>query len=84
MRPFSKFIVLAAMVTAPLMAFAQSDIAPPAPVTHAAVEAQLATLERAGYMPRAKDHAYPADVQAAESKVARQQISSPTRTASAP
>jgi len=84
MNTFSKLIVLSAMITAPLMAFAQSNIATSPPVTHAGVEAQLAALEKAGYNPHSKDNAYPADLQAAEVKVAQQQINSPTRTASAP
>lgn len=56
-------------VAAPAVALAQST----APVTRAEVRADLVRLEHAGYSPAVNDDAtYPADIQKAEAKVARQ------------
>jgi hypothetical protein len=44
----------------------------PSPVTRAQVRAELARLEQAGYSPSAEDAYYPADIQAAEAKIAAQ------------
>lgn len=55
-------------LAAPTLSFAQSD---PAPVTRAQVRAELIQLEQAGYnISAGEDAHYPADVQAAEAKVA--------------
>ena len=56
----------AASLTAPVLSFAQSN----APVTRAEVRADLVRLEQAGYNPARNDINYPADIQAAEAKVA--------------
>ncbi|CAD6555338.1 hypothetical protein LMG28727_05895 [Paraburkholderia kirstenboschensis] len=54
---------------APVLSFAQSS----APVTRAEVRADLVRVEHAGYRPTSGDDVnYPADVQAAEAKVAAQ------------
>jgi hypothetical protein len=54
-------------IASPALALAQSSL------TRAQVEAELARLERAGYDPSAgEDVNYPADIQAAEAKVAAQ------------
>ncbi|WP_250511415.1 DUF4148 domain-containing protein [Caballeronia sp. GACF4] len=67
----SKFLVSLAFavsaVAAPAMSYAQSN----QPVTRAEVRADLVRLEKAGYKPAVNDDAtYPADIQAAEAKVA--------------
>ncbi|CAG4889943.1 DUF4148 domain-containing protein [Paraburkholderia saeva] len=60
----------AGSLAAPVVSFAQSN----APVTRAEVRADLVRLEQAGYNPSAADDAnYPADIQAAEAKVAAQE-----------
>jgi hypothetical protein len=57
-------------IAAPALSFAQSA---EAPITRAQVRAELVRLEQAGYSPSASDDAnYPADIQAAEAKVAAQ------------
>jgi hypothetical protein len=58
----------AAMLGAPVLSFAQSN----APLTRAEVRAALVRLERAGYSPSTDDIDYPADIQAAEAKIAAQ------------
>ena len=57
-----------ATLGAPVLSFAQSN----APVTRAEVRADLARVEKAGYVPSANDNNYPSDIQAAEAKVAAQ------------
>jgi hypothetical protein len=59
----------AGTLAAPVLSFAQSN----APVTRAEVRADLVRVEQAGYNPAAgNDNNYPADIQAAEAKVAAQ------------
>ncbi|MDR5753473.1 MULTISPECIES: DUF4148 domain-containing protein [unclassified Caballeronia] len=61
---------VAGAFAAPALSFAQSN----GPVTRAEVRADLVQVEKAGYNPaRASDPDYPADIQAAEAKVAAQQ-----------
>ena len=62
----------ALMVAAPAVTFAQQTDNN-APMTRAEVKAQLQQLEQAGYDPTANDPDYPANLQAAESRVAPQQ-----------
>ncbi|MFC6306640.1 DUF4148 domain-containing protein [Paraburkholderia dipogonis] len=65
----------AAALSAPVLSFAQSN----GPVTRAEVRSNLVQVERAGYNPaRSDDASYPADIQAAEAKVAAQ--STPQQT----
>lgn len=68
----SKMIVglalVAATLSAPVLSFAQSN----APLTHAEVRADLIRVEQTGYNPEANDIHYPANIQAAEVKVAAQ------------
>jgi Domain of unknown function (DUF4148) len=60
-------IVIAIAIAAPAASFAQSN----QPVTRAQVRAELVQLEQAGYRPTAgTDPDYPADIQAAEARVA--------------
>lgn len=65
MKRFAQAAVIAALVSAPLVSFAQSS----QPVTRAQVRAELVAVEKAGYQPRDWLH-YPENLQAAEAKVA--------------
>jgi Domain of unknown function (DUF4148) len=56
-------------LAAPALAFAQGQ---PSPVTPAEVHKQILQLEQAGYNPARNGTNYPADIQAAEAKVAAQ------------
>jgi hypothetical protein len=62
------FALAAATLSAPVLSFAQSE----APVTRAEVRADLVRVEQAGYTPGQNDIDYPADIQAAEAKIASQ------------
>jgi hypothetical protein len=66
----SSLIVAAALAIPAVSSFAQSS---QAPVTRAQVKSELVQLENAGYNPGSDDHTtYPAQIQAAEAKVAAQ------------
>jgi hypothetical protein len=66
--------VAAGALAAPALSFAQSN----APLTRAEVRADLIRVEQAGYQPgRANDIDYPADIQAAEAKIAAQDSQKP-------
>ncbi|MEM5316791.1 DUF4148 domain-containing protein [Paraburkholderia sp. JHI869] len=56
---------LAALVAVPALSFAQSS----QPVTRAEVKAELVQLQRAGYNPASDNTQYPANLQAALSRV---------------
>ncbi|ASW04454.1 MULTISPECIES: DUF4148 domain-containing protein [Paraburkholderia] len=69
MKSLIQAVVVAAALAAPVMSFAQSN----QPVTRAQVRAELVQLEKAGYHVGDGDNAtYPAQIQAAEAKVAAQ------------
>ncbi|REE23601.1 MULTISPECIES: DUF4148 domain-containing protein [unclassified Paraburkholderia] len=69
MNSLVQAVVVAAALAAPIAVFAQSS----QPVTRAQVRAELIQLEKAGYDPSARNDAtYPAEIQAAEAKVAAQ------------
>jgi opacity protein-like surface antigen len=69
MKSLVQAVALAVVLAAPVASFAQSE----QPVTRAEVKAQLKQLEQAGYNPAAtNDSSYPADIQAAEARVAAQ------------
>ncbi|MFM0074618.1 DUF4148 domain-containing protein [Paraburkholderia sediminicola] len=69
MKSLIEAVVIAALITAPLAAFAQSN----QPVTRAQVRAELVQLEKAGYNPALSNaDDYPANIQAAEARVAAQ------------
>jgi hypothetical protein len=69
MKSLIQAFVIAAVLATPIATFAQSN----PPVTRAQVRAELVQLEKAGYNPaRGSDPYYPADVQAAEARVAAQ------------
>jgi len=58
--------LVAASLAAPALSFAQAAT----PVTHAGLIHELALLEKAGYNPAIPDPNYPANLQAAEAKLA--------------
>ena len=63
-------VVLASALAAPVVSFAQQSNAP---LTRAQVRAELVQLEKAGYNPAtANRYNYPANIQAAEARVAAQ------------
>lgn len=65
-------------LAAPVLSFAQSN----APLTRAEVRADLVRVEQAGYNPSPGDDAsYPADIQAAEAKIAAQNTQQTTQSA---
>ncbi|MEQ5841568.1 DUF4148 domain-containing protein [Paraburkholderia acidicola] len=67
MKSLIKAVALAAILAAPVVSFAQSN----QPLTRAQVRAELVQIEKAGYNPAtANDYDYPANIQAAEAKVA--------------
>jgi hypothetical protein len=69
MKSLIKAVALAVVIAAPVASFAQSE----QPLTRAEVRAQLVQIEQAGYNPAvATDSTYPADIQAAEARVAVQ------------
>ena len=68
MKSLIQTVVIAAVLAAPVASFAQSN----QPVTRAQVRAELVQLEKAGYHPGHADPYYPADIQAAEARVAAQ------------
>lgn len=69
MKSLIKAVAVALVLAAPVASFAQSN----GPLTRAEVRAQLVQLEQAGYRPAAgRDPYYPADIQAAEARVAAQ------------
>ncbi|MDR5739905.1 MULTISPECIES: DUF4148 domain-containing protein [unclassified Caballeronia] len=71
MNSIAKVVVSVAAIVAPALSFAQSNSAP---LTRAQVRAELAQLQAAGYSTAAGENAtYPADIQAAEARVAAQQ-----------
>lgn len=69
MKSLIQAVAIAALLAAPVASFAQSN----QPLTRAQVRAQLVQLEKAGYSPaQGRDPYYPADIQAAEARVAAQ------------
>ena len=58
----------ATVLAAPALSFAQES----QPLTRAQVRAELVQLEQAGYRPGVSSPYYPADMQAAQAKVAQQ------------
>ena len=70
MKSFTRMVLIAGLIAAPVVSFAQSS----QPVSRAQVNAELAQVEQAGYEPRDDLH-YPENLQAAEAKVAAQNAS---------
>jgi len=70
MKSLVQAVVIAAAFAAPVAVFAQSNNQP---VTRAQVRADLIQVEKAGFNPaRSNPHEYPANIQAAEARVAAQ------------
>ena len=67
-KMLASLVLAAATLGAPVVSFAQST----APLTRAEVRADLVRVEQAGYTPSSNDINYPADIQAAEAKIAAQ------------
>ena len=67
MKSITKAVIVAAVISAPVVSFGQSS----PQVTRADVRAELAGLEKAGYTPQDSIH-YPENLQAAEAKVGAQ------------
>jgi hypothetical protein len=69
MKSLVQAVVIAATLAAPVAVFAQSN----QPLTRAQVREQLVQIEKAGYNPaRSNPNEYPANVQAAEARIAAQ------------
>jgi hypothetical protein len=68
MKSFIQAAVTAALMYAPVAAFAQSN----APVTRAQVKTDLVQLEQAGYAPGRDQPDYPTGLQAAQARVQAQ------------
>jgi hypothetical protein len=66
MNSLMKAIVIVGAFASPVASFAQSN----EPVTRAQVRAELVELEETGWRPTQGHTTYPADIQAAEAKVA--------------
>ena len=64
MKSFTRMVLIAGLIAAPVASFAQSS----QPVSRAQVRAELTQVEKAGYDPRDYVH-YPENIQAAEAKV---------------
>ncbi len=69
MKSLIQAVVVATVLAAPVVSFAQSN---QQPVTRAQVRQELIQLEQAGYNPARSDPQYPADIQAAEQRVQAQ------------
>ncbi|KAA1003394.1 DUF4148 domain-containing protein [Paraburkholderia panacisoli] len=79
MKSLIQAVVVAAALAAPVAAFAQANQG----LTRAQVRAELVKVEKAGYNPaRGEDPYYPADIQAAEGRVAAQNAKAPAVQAS--
>jgi hypothetical protein len=69
MKSLIQAVAIAAVLAVPAVSFAQSN----QPLTRAQVKAELVQIEAAGYNPAtANDYDYPANIQAAEARVAAQ------------
>lgn len=71
MKSFVYAMLAASAFSIPVASYAQSS--DNGPVTRAQVRQDLINLERAGYVPTAKDPTYPRDIQAAEQRVHAQE-----------
>ena len=66
--------LIAGALATPIASFAQDATAP---LTRAEVRADLVRVEQAGYRPAANDLYYPADIQAAETRLQAQDATAP-------
>jgi hypothetical protein len=77
MKSLIKAVAIAALLAAPVVSFAQTN----EPVTRAQVRNELIQLEKAGYNPSiSNDEDYPADIQAAEARVAAEKATAQADT----
>ncbi|MBN3756387.1 DUF4148 domain-containing protein [Paraburkholderia sp. Tr-20389] len=72
MKSLGQFVIVAALLSAPLAALAQNN----QPVTRAQVREELVQLHNAGYSPLDDRNSYPTHIQAAEARIAAQQAAS--------
>ncbi|MEX3937083.1 DUF4148 domain-containing protein [Paraburkholderia phymatum] len=72
MKTFAKAFVIAALISAPLAAFAQTS----QPVTRAQVREELVQLHNVGYSPLDDRNSYPVHIEAAEARLAAQNAAS--------
>ncbi|MCC8402287.1 DUF4148 domain-containing protein [Paraburkholderia sp. MMS20-SJTN17] len=87
MRPLVRLtaFVAALAFAVPITVFAAANVGANHPLTRAEVREQLVEIEAAGYNPaRANPREYPADIQAAEAKVAAQHAGAPGANGSHP
>jgi hypothetical protein len=78
MKSLIQAVAIAAVLAVPMVSFAQSN----QPVTRAQVREELIQLEKAGYNPAtANDYDYPANIQAAQARVAAQNGTAQAATA---
>ncbi|WP_454733687.1 MULTISPECIES: DUF4148 domain-containing protein [Cupriavidus] len=84
MKSLIQTVLVACVMAAPVVSFAQSAQSAQGPVTRAEVRADLIRLEKAGYDPHIDNATYPADIQAAEAKVAAQEQMASNDKAAAP
>jgi hypothetical protein len=77
MKSFTRMVVIAALVAAPVASFAQSS---QPPVTRAQVRAELLQYEKAGYNPTSDWINYPQNIQAAQAKIAAQNATAQAAT----
>jgi hypothetical protein len=71
MKKLIPAVVVAALLAAPAISFAQSS---DQGLTRAQVRAELAQLEQAGYKPQSDRVNYPEDLQAAEARVSAEKM----------
>jgi len=69
MKSLVQALAVSAVLATPFAAFAQSN----APLSRAEVRDALVQVEKAGYVPTSSTVNYPADIQAAQARVAQQQ-----------
>jgi hypothetical protein len=62
-------LLVAALVAAPAVSFAQSQSQPQHGLTRAEVRAELVQLEKAGYNPASDNTQYPQNIEAAEARI---------------
>ncbi|TAL95891.1 MAG: DUF4148 domain-containing protein [Paraburkholderia sp.] len=80
MKALIKAAVVAAVLAAPVVSFAQSN----EPLTRAQVRAELVQLQKAGYSPLDDRNSYPVHIQEAEARIAAQNGASPVNTSYGP
>jgi hypothetical protein len=71
MKPLINMLIVASALAVPVLSFAQQSSPP---VTRAQVRAELGQLEAAGFKGASTGPYYPANLQAAETRVARQNV----------